>query len=205
MLVFIDESGDPGFKLAKGSTPIFVVAMVIFASPADAAAVQQRVSDLARQLRIRPEFKFNKCKDEFRDAFFAAVGHGRFKVRAVVVRKQTIYSRALREVKESFYKFFVRMMMKHDANSLKGAKAVIDGSGDREFKRQLRAYIRRNIGPESVVKIDLKDSRRDPLLQLADMCAGAIARSYRSDRPNPTRWRKMLEGHGQIGDIWEFK
>ena len=30
MLVLIDESGDPGFKLAKGSTPYFVVAMVLF-------------------------------------------------------------------------------------------------------------------------------------------------------------------------------
>ena len=32
MLVFIDESGDPGFKVEKGSTPVFAVAMVIFAN-----------------------------------------------------------------------------------------------------------------------------------------------------------------------------
>jgi hypothetical protein len=31
MLVFIDESGDPGFKLDSGSSPVFVAAMVIFA------------------------------------------------------------------------------------------------------------------------------------------------------------------------------
>jgi hypothetical protein len=30
VLVFIDESGDPGFKLERGSSPVFVVAMVIF-------------------------------------------------------------------------------------------------------------------------------------------------------------------------------
>ena len=30
MLVLIDESGDPGFKLTKGSTQHFVAAMVIF-------------------------------------------------------------------------------------------------------------------------------------------------------------------------------
>jgi hypothetical protein len=30
MLVFIDESGDPGFKLDGGSSPVFVAAMVIF-------------------------------------------------------------------------------------------------------------------------------------------------------------------------------
>lgn len=30
MLVFIDDSGDAGFKLDKGSTPFFVIACVIF-------------------------------------------------------------------------------------------------------------------------------------------------------------------------------
>lgn len=30
MLVFIDDSGDPGFKTEKGSSKIFVIAMVIF-------------------------------------------------------------------------------------------------------------------------------------------------------------------------------
>jgi hypothetical protein len=30
MLVFIAESGDPGFKLKKGSTPIFIIALVAF-------------------------------------------------------------------------------------------------------------------------------------------------------------------------------
>ena len=30
MLVFIDESGDAGFKLDRGSTNVFAVAMVVF-------------------------------------------------------------------------------------------------------------------------------------------------------------------------------
>ena len=30
MLVFIDDSGDPGFKLGKGSTSHFIIGMVIF-------------------------------------------------------------------------------------------------------------------------------------------------------------------------------
>lgn len=30
MLIFIDDSGDPGFKLHKGSSNIFIIALVIF-------------------------------------------------------------------------------------------------------------------------------------------------------------------------------
>jgi hypothetical protein len=36
MLVFIDESGDPGFRLEKGSSPVFVAALVAFRDPAQA-------------------------------------------------------------------------------------------------------------------------------------------------------------------------
>jgi hypothetical protein len=38
MLVFIDESGDAGFKLTKGSAKTFVAALVAFRDPASAAA-----------------------------------------------------------------------------------------------------------------------------------------------------------------------
>jgi hypothetical protein len=41
------------------------------------------------------------------------------------------------------------------------------------------------------------------LVQLVDMCAGAIARSYRADRKNRDRWRQMLAP--RINDVWDFK
>ena len=39
MLVFIDESGDPGFKVDKGSTLVFAVAMVIITDGAAASQI----------------------------------------------------------------------------------------------------------------------------------------------------------------------
>lgn len=50
--------------------------------------------------------------------------------------------------------------------------------------------------------VRFKDSKSDVLVQLADMCAGAIARSYRKDRAERERWRKMLAP--RIDDVWEF-
>jgi hypothetical protein len=97
------------------------------------------------------------------------------------------------------------MMMTNDGGDLKDAKVVIDGSGDREFKRQFKAYLRRNISVDCVRDLELKDSVRDSLIQLADMTAGAIARSYKTDRGQADRWRKQLLAAKQIGDIWEFK
>lgn len=36
MLVFLDDSGDPGFKLDRGSSAFFVIACVIFEDKLDA-------------------------------------------------------------------------------------------------------------------------------------------------------------------------
>ncbi|MBP1806447.1 DUF3800 domain-containing protein [Rubellimicrobium aerolatum] len=205
MLVFIDESGDPGFKIEKGSSPIFVMSMVIFDQSADAAEAQATVSALRSRLRVQPEFKFNKLDNVRRDAFFEAVAPLAFRTRSIVVQKDLIYSTALQTATETFYKFFIRKMMERDGGALIGAKVVIDGSGDRQFKRSFRSYLRKHLDVDSVREIDLKDSLKDPLLQLADMCVGAIARSYRTDRADSNRWMSQLKRHRKIENVWKFR
>jgi len=60
------------------------------------------------------------------------------------------------------------------------------------------------LGGNKVKKIKFVDSKKDNLIQLADMCVGAITRSYKPNtRANHDRWRKMIEG--KIADTWEFK
>ena len=205
MLVFIDESGDPGFKTTKGSSPNFVTTMVIFDDHSVAKRTQQAIVNLRAELRVKPEFKFSKLYSAHRDRFFDEMAGYSFRTRSVVVQKELIYSDALRTVKESFYKFFIRNMLQHDGGALRGAKVVIDGSGDRQFKKAFRAYLRKNLDKGAVEKLDLKDSVKDPLVQLADMVAGAVARSYRTDRSDSNRWRSVLHRNGQIENVWEFK
>jgi hypothetical protein len=47
MLIFIDESGDPGFKLNKGASPIFVAVMVIFEEDRYGALTQSAIEKSA--------------------------------------------------------------------------------------------------------------------------------------------------------------
>jgi hypothetical protein len=152
MLVFIDESGDPGFKVSRGSSPVFTAVLVAFRDRAQAAPTQAAISNLAARLKITPEFKFNKCRPEVRDAFFNAVAPFDFCVRAIVVKKEKIYSPHLRTNKEAFYNFFVRSMLRFDNGLLQSAKVVIDGSGDRQFKQELAGYFRRALPPGRIEK-----------------------------------------------------
>jgi Protein of unknown function (DUF3800) len=203
MLVFIDESGDPGFKLARGSTPVFVAALVAFKESAEAKACQAAIETLAVRLRIGGEFKFSGSRPEVRDAFFKAILKFHFCVRAIVVRKERIYSAHLRTDKEAFYSFFVKTMLRFDDGLLSDATVVIDGSGDREFRRELGTYLRRHLGPGRLKRVRFSNSAGDRGIQLADMCAGAIARSYRDDRSDASQWRDMLRP--KIENVWPFR
>lgn len=204
MLIFIDESGDPGFKLGRGSSSHFVVAMVIFDKNEDAQFASKVIQQALNDLKIRPEFKFNKSSDKIRDAFFDRVKTCRFRVRALVVDKEKIYSKNLREDDEKFYNYFVRLLIDFQELKQKDVSIKIDGSGDREFKKELNRYLRSQIKSGYHLKIELVDSSKNYLIQLADMVAGAIARSY----PNPIRtennsWRKTL--NKRIENVWDFK
>ena len=201
MIVFIDESGCPGFKFTRGSDPIFGLGMVIFANGEDARITEQTVLTLRKRLRHKPEFRFSKSSDALRDAFFSTVAKCPFVVRALIVRKDVLYSQHLRTDVDSFYSYFVKMLMAHDDGLLKAASVRIDGSGSQEFQRSLGAYLRRELG-QRIKDVKMSDSARDPLMQLADMCIGAITRAER-DRANAGRWREMLAP--RIGNIWPFR
>jgi hypothetical protein len=142
MLVLIDESGDAGFKIARGSSSHFVVAMVIFRDYTQAEETSTAIANAQVILRIPREFKFNKCCDAVRDRFFESVAPFDFTIRALVVDKAKIYNDHLRENKERFYNYFVKLLLHRDHGVLCGARIKIDGSGDREFKRELERYLR---------------------------------------------------------------
>jgi hypothetical protein len=94
-------------------------------------------------------------------------------------------------------------MMKHDDGVLQDAKVIIDGSGDRLFRKKLNTVLRSKLNAGVIQSVRFKDSKSDVLIQLADMCVGAIARSYRDDREEGNRWRQKLAP--RIDDVWEFK
>lgn len=207
MLVLIDESGCPGFKLSKGSTPYFIVGMIIFQDLMQAEATSKKISELRQLLKINPEFKFSKTRKEIKDKFFDSICQFNFEVKALVVDKSKIYSSKLRNSTDAFYNYFLKSLMEHDNNILQNASIKIDGSGDKEFKKAFTAYLRRSIGQNKIKKFKFINSQKDNLIQLADMIVGAIARSYSEKRMDGSRWLNILKRNGKIKntDIWDFK
>ena len=105
MIVFVDDSGDPGFKVAKGSTSHFVICLVIFDDELVAEETAIRIKRFRRVLNLSDnfEFKFNKCRREFRCQFLDAVKSSQFRIRAIVMNKSILYGQELRGSRESFF------------------------------------------------------------------------------------------------------
>lgn len=119
--------------------------------------------------------------------------------------KTKLYSPKLRDDTDSFYHYFVKQLMQYDNDVLINASIKIDGSGDKEFKKTLTAYLRQSIGQNKIKKFKFMDSKSDNLIQLADMIVGAIARSYSETRKDGDRWLNVLDKKGKIKNLWNFK
>ncbi len=204
MLVFIDDSGDPGFKLDRGASHYFVIGLLIFDDTLEAEKMAVSIKELRRSLGMgdHEEFKFNKSNNRIRLAFLKTINDFSFRIRALVVDKKRIYSDELKTKRESFYGYFIKEVLKHSNDSILEAKIRLDGSGDREFKKQFLTYLRKELNTSKVIMRNFKmvDSKSDVLIQSVDMITGAIRRSYEKGEPD---YKNIIKS--KIEDEWRFQ
>jgi len=208
MQVFIDDSGDPGFKIEKGSTEYFSISMVIFNDNLEAEKAAVAIKELRRELKFsdNTEFKFCKTQRSVRIKFLQTIAPFQFKIRSLVVKKSEIRSPELRGSKESFYGYFIKMALKYSGGSIIDASIKIDGSGDRTFRKRFLGYLHRelNSGDKKIIKkCRLVDSKSNVLIQMADMIAGGINRSYNRSKSDADDYLMIIKKH--IENIWDFR
>ncbi|OHA62682.1 MAG: hypothetical protein A3E07_01145 [Candidatus Wildermuthbacteria bacterium RIFCSPHIGHO2_12_FULL_45_9] len=203
MLVFIDESGDTGRKLDCGSSRYFVVSMVFFEENDEAIACDQRISLLKKELRMPDgyEFKFRKMRREQREAFLKAVLPYSFGYFSVVINKdpKKLYGDGF-IVKESFYKYACFLVFENAKPHLRNATVVIDGSGSREFKHELQVYLRKKTDG-LIKKVKIQSSHSNNLIQLVDMIAGSVHRSF-TGKGDKDIYRRIIKPHEFKVQVW---
>lgn len=208
MLVFIDDSGDPGFKLDKGSTSFFVISLVIFDDELEAEKAAVAIKELRRSLKFPDdmEFKFHKSRKSVREKFLGIINPFKFRIRSLVIDKSIIRSKELQENKNSFYGYAIKTVLKHSNDTILNAKIKIDGSGDRVFRKSFLTYLRRQLNSKQkkiMKNCKLVDSKGNVLIQMADMIAGSIRRHCDKSKTDRLAYRNIIKKH--IEDEWSFK
>jgi len=207
MLVFIDESGDAGMQNRPGSSEFFVMVAVLFEEREEATKCDQAIAGLRRTLTRsgNKEYKFNTCNREEREEFFRGVAKLNFRYVAIVINKQALYGPGFK-FKDSFYKYTAKLLFDNARQYLTESTVILDGCGDREFRQQLEIYVKKNVNAtghcDKVAKVKLEASHSNNLLQLADMVAGAVARSLRADKGDAAAYRGMIYRKELLVKIW---
>jgi len=208
MLVFIDDSGDAGFKLNKGSTEYFVISAVIFDDNLEAEKTAVAIKELRRNLKFsdKVEFKFNKSRRDVREKFLQVANKFDFRIRSLVVDKKIIRSDELKNSKDSFYSYMIKTLLKYNNATIFDASIKIDGSGDRVFRRSFISYLRKQLNSRQtkiIKQCRLVNSKNNVLIQMADMIAGSIRRNRDIKKNDHAVYRNIIKKH--IEDEWPFK
>jgi len=188
MLIVIDESGEPYFK--EGSSKFFLLGLVIFKSFDDAENASENITAARAEAKLtKREFKFSNSKDFAKDIFFKKLSKCVFESVVIVIDKSKIRDNELKSNPKKFYNFALKALLKN--TEFNKAVIKIDGRGDREFRKVIQSFIRREIPERKIKDVKFADSEKDNLVQMADMITGCFARSYNSPhKPNP--WKKLL-------------
>lgn len=205
MLVFVDESGDSGLKPIQGSSKYFVVTLIIFEENEDAETLDKRIGLLKQELHLNPwyEFKFNKCNYHFRTQFFKVIAPYNFFYLGIILNKSKLYGDGFK-YNGSFYKYTTSLVFENAKPYLHKATVVIDGSGTKDFRRELETYLKRKINTEASVyikKVKMENSASNNLIQLADMVSGALFRSL-SKKKDAHIYRSMIAHRELYVQMW---
>lgn len=194
-LIFIDDSGDPGFKQNISSSN-FILAAAVFINPESATSVNDAISAYRRHLGWRDdhEFKFAKIRKDIIIELLNIVMQYDFRIYAVYINKAD-YPNLFRFFvdKEKLYNWATKELLA--IMPLANAKVKMDGKYGKQYKLHVKTYLRKELNTRTrkIASFGVQDSKRDNLIQLADIIAGSINRSFQTDKTDSKDYIRIVK------------
>lgn len=174
-----DESGDGSFNFAKGASRYFVVAVIGTQNP-DAL---RNLLDEVRQKTHLPknfDFHFNSlASTKLRHLLFESLRQADFEAWGIIVDKTTLPD-AFKVLVSGldFYLYFVSELIRQIPPAKReGGTLILDEYG---YPDQTRDELKRIMKAREIKhgfrRISVRRSQSEPLIQVADLVAGAILR-----------------------------
>lgn len=189
IIVAIDDSGDPGFKFARGSSQYFCIAAVYFETKEDAAKMIEVINGLRKKFHLKSgqEFKFHKASMKTRKMFLEEINRYKFRAEISIVDKAKLGRWENIVHPKDFYNGIIASTLARIDVGADKMTIRIDGVRGKSHFKDTKSFLRKSLRVGTVGPISIIDSKSDSLIQLADMVASAAA----FDAKN--RKDKMLE------------
>jgi hypothetical protein len=206
MKIAIDESGDTGRKLWRGSSRWFVLAAAIVPEALNGCGPTcQHVARYREQYMGDEELHYSKNTHQQHMDFLQYMHDKDFVFASVAIDKRRL-------LLKKPYLFRTKMTLLHYAFDslftelkpwLDNPTVLIDTNGSRHFNRALSRHLLGVFGSHhkgdvhSIKQVMAVDSRSEPLVQLADYVAGAV-RHYVDTTNTATAYETYLADKGKI-------
>lgn len=191
-LIFIDDSGDPGFKSTSSAN--FVISAVLFTDSKIAMNVSKCISGFRKSLGWRHdnEFKFSKVRKDIVIELLGLVSKYDLQVYAVYIDKSNFKYVSQIIDQEKLYNWTIKELL--ITIPVEEAKIKIDGRSSKRNMLKTATYLRRELNINSrKVEIKFEDSVNDNLIQLADLIAGSINRSINKDKTDTKTYINIVK------------
>ncbi|MCL2250266.1 MAG: DUF3800 domain-containing protein [Oscillospiraceae bacterium] len=200
--LYIDDSGDTGFK--KSSSSHFLIATVIVLDEGQVRLLSDAISLFRRELGWSEldEFKFSKTNKKTILNVIDLVKAYDFSAQVIVLDKSRVNTENIPKEKETLhFQVIKELLLKLD---LSNPVITIDGRAGRKYAKRIRTFLRQGLKERGILRsqIYFVDSRKSPLVQLADIVVGAVARSLNKDKTDSDVYLKALSG--VITNIYEI-
>lgn len=177
MLLFCDESGDPGLPMEPGASSYFAVGILCCRDGEEAARLAALQEGLRAALGWRGEFKWSRMPIDVRMGYLTGMAPMLRSYRVAIWDKQRV-------VLSPVYRpevYVMRSCLDSFGHVEAADRIVIDGERDARRSFEVRTAL-------GVREVRMERSHACPQLQIADMLAGLHAYAWRKG------WRKVPKG-----------
>lgn len=181
-LAFIDEYGDTNIDIDKSDVSKFYILVSVIIDKNRRNEVEKQADIISKNFFSGGEMKSRNIanNDERRIRILSEFANIDFKFYAIVIDKEKIYPDSGLGYKRSFYKYLNRLLYNKLFSSFKEIDVYADEYGYDEFMEGFHKYLNKklplNLFPES--SFEFVSSDKQPLIQIADIIAGTLARIY---------------------------
>ena len=173
-----DESGDVSFNFGKGASRYFVMAVIATTKPED---LRQSLAEVRDEFGLSAsyEFSFNGISsDQIRQRVFQALQRANFEAWALVVDKTYLSVPFHVMSRLNFYLFCITELLQSIPAEMREKSTLIldEFGGEPDLPLEFRRYMKRRNIPRHFSRVLTKRSKSEPLIQVADLVAGAVLR-----------------------------
>jgi hypothetical protein len=172
-----DESGDPSLFFRKGASKLFVAAIIATNEP---EKVRQIMSSMKLENNLTPNYEFkyhNLTSSGLRERVFTKIHNIDFTCWAILVNKSALPDMFwLMDGVDRYLYFLSELIRILPVQNRKNGTLILDEYGE---NAKIPSGLRRVLKTRGIIpgfkRCLTRDSKDEPLIQLADLVAGAVA------------------------------